>query len=72
MNIFCENLQIPSFYFKEQLQKNSKVKICKNFFYFPKMVKTVFNLKREFLFIFLALKKISSKLCFRATFTNVK
>ena len=52
MNIFCENLQIPSFYFKEQLQKNSKVKICKNFFYFPKMVKTVFNLKREFLFIF--------------------
>ena len=57
MNIFCENLQIPSFYFKEQLQKNSKVKICKNFFYFPKMVKTVFNLKREFLFIFFSFKK---------------
>ena len=47
INIFCENLQIPSFYFKEQsLKLKKEIKIF-YIFYFQKMGKTVFELKNS-------------------------
>ena len=44
MNIFSENLQITSFYFKEQSPKGDlKIYIFYIFYYAPKIIKLVFD-----------------------------